>query len=62
MALQKTKQARRSIISADDYVFYTIGGEHRNLITGFLISRKLNKDVIEYKAISDRICLLRIKD
>lgn len=62
MALQETKQKGSSIISVDDYIFYTSGNEHRNLSTGFLISKKMNKNAIYYKAISDRMCLLRKKD
>lgn len=52
VALKETKQRRSGIILVDDYVFSKSVGDHKNLGTEFLISNKLNKIVINYKAIS----------
>lgn len=61
VALQETKQWGQGSQDMDDYVFFNSGGSNRLLGTGFIISKKLKEFVSDFKAISDRLCTLRLK-
>lgn len=56
--LQATKQQGSNITSNDKHVFYTSGTEQKKLVTGFRPSKHIIKNLIDYKAISDTMCML----
>lgn len=61
VALQETKQKNNEIMVIDEYTFLNSGSDSRILGTGFIISKEIKAAVVEFKAVSDRICILRFK-
>lgn len=61
LAIQETKQKGNEIIDIEDYTIFKSGGQNRMLGTGFLVSKRISKSVIEFKPISERICYIRIR-
>lgn len=61
IALQETKQIGNDMTQIEDYLLFNSGGQNRMLGTGFLINNKLKSIISEFKAVSDRLCTLRIQ-
>lgn len=61
MAIQETKQTGIFIKEMEDYVFFNSGNESRMLGVGFLVNKKLKSEIIEFKAISNRLCRIRLR-
>lgn len=60
IALQETRQSGVFIRDIENFTLFNSGGENRRLGTGFLVTHKLKEAVTEFKAISDRLCYLRL--
>lgn len=61
LALQETKLKENSIMKCDGCVLFNSGGKNRLLGTGFLLNKKQGERVIDFKAISERICWIRLR-
>ncbi|XP_023313011.1 craniofacial development protein 2-like [Anoplophora glabripennis] len=61
VALQETKQLGELVMEIGGYIFINSGGKDRLLGTGFLVRKELKELVVQYKLVSNRICLLRLR-
>lgn len=63
IALQETKWLGVNVLKTNGYVLYYSGKNtgNRSFGTGFLVNLKRNSQILEFKAINERICSLRVK-
>ncbi|XP_018574547.1 uncharacterized protein LOC108913478 [Anoplophora glabripennis] len=61
VALQETKQKGNEIVEIEDYMLFNSGGKNIMLGTGFMIHNKLKAAVIQFKPVSERMCILRMR-
>jgi hypothetical protein len=61
VALQETKQKGEIVMEIGEYVFLNSGGSNRMLGTGFVIHKRMKPSIVNFKTVSDRVCLLRIR-
>ncbi|XP_023313012.1 uncharacterized protein LOC111693104 [Anoplophora glabripennis] len=62
VALQETKQLGELVMEIGGYIFINSGGKDRLLGIGFLVRKELKELVVQYKLVSNRICLLRLRE
>lgn len=60
-AIQETKQRGVFINEIEDYVFYNSAEENRLLGVGFMIKKEIARKVVDFEAMSGRICRIRIR-
>jgi predicted Fe-S protein YdhL (DUF1289 family) len=61
LAIQGTKQTDIFIKEMGEYLFFNSGIENRKLGVGFLVSKKLQSEITEFKAVTNRLCKIRIR-
>jgi hypothetical protein len=63
MALKEIRWQRTARTDKPEFTIIYTGSHERagQLGTGFIITRKINESMLEYKTINDRICRLRMK-
>lgn len=61
LAVQETKQKGVSIRNMENIVFFNSGGENRLFGTGFILTKEMGNKVVDFKAISDRMCWIRLR-
>lgn len=61
LALQETKQKETGISTIKGYNFFNSGGEDRYLGVGFIVSKEVKESIIDFEAISNRVCKMRIQ-
>lgn len=61
-ALQEIRWKGSEKMDPGDYTIFYSGNQNYNIFgTGFLVHRKYKQAVIDFKAVNDRICTLRLK-
>ena len=61
VAIQETKQKENQIIEIEDYIYFNSGDKSKIRGTGFIVHKKLKQHILQFQAISDRMCCLRLK-
>lgn len=62
LLLQETKLKGTEITKVDDYTFFKSGStNNRYFGNGFLVNKTWSDKVVDFKPISDRLCLLRLR-
>lgn len=62
LALQETKQKGNEIINLSDFTIFNSGGTHtRHFGTAFIVSKLWSERVVDFKPITDRLCLIRLR-
>ncbi|XP_031334013.1 uncharacterized protein LOC116164026 [Photinus pyralis] len=61
LAVQETKQKGQQVIPVDNFTFYNSGGASRYLGVGFLINSEIKDAIVDFEAVNDRICRLRVR-
>ncbi|KAK9752404.1 hypothetical protein QE152_g4251 [Popillia japonica] len=62
LALQETKQKGNEIINLGDFTIFNSGGTHtRHFGTAFIVSKLWSERVVDFKPITDRLCLIRLR-
>jgi exonuclease III len=61
LAIQETKQTGIFIKEMGEYLFFNSGNENRKLGVGFLVSKKLQSEITEFKAVTNRLCKIRMR-
>lgn len=61
IALQETKQRGTDVIEMEDVMFFKSGGDDRKLGSGFIVQKAFVQRVLSFKAISERMCVIRLK-
>ncbi|KAL3284973.1 hypothetical protein HHI36_019102 [Cryptolaemus montrouzieri] len=59
IALQETKQMGSGIEETKDGMFCKSGGKDRKLGTGFIIKNNSKHKMLDFRAVSERMCILR---
>lgn len=60
-AIQETKQRDSEISQIDDYVFFNSTGANRMLGVGFMVHKKLKNMIVNFEAINERLCAIRMR-
>lgn len=61
LALQETKQKGSEQVKIGEFTFFNSGGSNRYLGTGFIVSKEISQSIVDFEAISDRLCRLRLQ-
>jgi exonuclease III len=61
LAIQETKQTGTFIKEMGENLFFNSGNENRKLGVGFLVSKQLQSEITEFKAVTNRLCKIRIR-
>lgn len=61
IAIQETRQTVNEVIKLLDYIFCNSDGRNKFLGTWFVVNRKLKRAILQFKAISDKMCYMRFK-
>lgn len=61
LALQETRWKGNNLTKIGDYYFFCSSGEKHNLGVGFAVHKELRNDIMEFRPVSDRICLIRVR-
>lgn len=61
MGLQETKKTGKEIREVENYIFFNSRNEDRRLGTGFLLHKKYLSAVMDFREITEGMCLLRIR-
>lgn len=60
LALQETRWKENNIIKIGNYHFFCSGGQ-RHMLVGFAIHKELLGNILEFRPVHDRICVIRVK-
>ncbi|KAF2889041.1 hypothetical protein ILUMI_17132 [Ignelater luminosus] len=60
-ALQETKQLGNAAVELGRNIFFNSGWTNRYFGVGFIVNERIKKNVVEFEAVSDRICYLRAR-
>lgn len=61
LALQETKQKGCDQVKMEGFEFFNSGGDNRYLGTGFIVSKDVSQMIVDFEAVSDRLCRLRLQ-
>ncbi|XP_023312234.1 craniofacial development protein 2-like [Anoplophora glabripennis] len=61
VAIQETKQKGNFTQEIGNYIYFNSGADDRIFGTGFLVTKKLKSEIVEFLPISNRLCKLRIR-
>jgi hypothetical protein len=62
LAIHETKQTGTFIKEMGENLFFNSGNENRKLGVGFLVSKQLQSEITEFKAVTNRLCKIRIRE
>lgn len=60
-ALQEIRWRGKEIMDLKDSTLFNSGNRNNTLGTGFLVSKRIKYLVIDFKAVNERICTIRIR-
>ena len=61
MALQEIKLKSGEVNQIGSYILFCSGGDNRRLGTDFLVYVRFKTAIVKFKAVSDKMCLLRMR-
>lgn len=61
LAIQETKQTGNDITPVGRYTLFKSGNGNRFFGTGFMVSKRISKLIVEFKPISERLCYIRLR-